>query len=109
MITEGEFDALLAYQELGHLVHVATVGGATQSFDPSVDRFVERCPALLIATDQDRAGEEAAAKWMSRHPEKCFRISLPFGKDFNDFLQEGGDAIGWLKRIADDARRIAAA
>ena len=108
MITEGEFDAALVYQELGHLVHVATVGGAQQGFDPSVNRFVERCPALIVATDRDDAGEKAAAKWMGRYPDKCFRVSLPFGKDFNDFLQGGGDAIGWLKRIADEARRVAA-
>lgn len=100
IVTEGEFDALLVNQELGHLVHVATVGGATQGFDPTVDQFVERCPALLIATDQDDAGEKAARNWLDRYPSKAVRLSLPIGKDFNDFLLAGGDATAWLRRFA---------
>lgn len=96
---------MLVYQELGHLVHVATVGGATQGFNPTVDQFVERCPALLIATDQDDAGEKAARKWLDRYPSKAVRFPMPIGKDFNDFLQAGGDATAWLRRFA---RRISA-
>jgi DNA primase len=96
LLVEGEFDALLAHQEAGHVAHAITVGGATQGPHPSALAFLARCPWILVATDHDAAGAESASAWLARLPHKARRAILPAGKDLTEFVISGGDARAWL-------------
>jgi hypothetical protein len=97
LVVEGEFDALLAVQEVGHLLDVVTVGSASVRRLPRPTRAaLARSPWLLIATDHDRAGVEAARAWRELYPHKARRVLLPKGKDFGEFITGGGDAAGWI-------------
>ena len=103
LVVEGEPDALIASQEVGDIAHAITVGGATQEPDPSALGFLARCPWLLIATDYDGPGIEAAGRWIARFPHKARRLVLPHGKDIGEFSQVGGDVRAWLK---DELHRL---
>jgi DNA primase len=105
MIVEGEIDALLADQEVGHMVNVMTVGGSGQNPQASALNALEQCPTWLLAHDHDKAGAEAAMTWRNRNPLKSRRILLPSCKDIGDFVQAGGDLRGW---IAEELARIPA-
>jgi DNA primase len=96
LICEGEIDALLAQQEIGHLVNVVTVGGALINPRPETLSALAGCPAWLIASDMDDAGDESSAAWRRRGGDRCRRLLLPTGKDIGDFVQAGGDLRAWL-------------
>ena len=96
LIVEGEFDALLAYQEGGHLAHAMTVGGSSQAPHASAIDALALCPTWLLALDHDEAGVRAALKWRDRAPQKARRVLLPSGKDIGEFVQAGGDLRGWI-------------
>ena len=96
LVVEGEFDALLGHQEAGHVLHVGTVGSATQPPRPSALAALARCPWWLLAFDHDAAGVEAARAWRERGPHKARRVLLPSGKDLSDYHAAGGDVAGWI-------------
>ena len=98
VIVEGEIDALIGFQDLGHLVNVATIGGAS-STTPKPPALAElaRCPGLLIATDNDDPGIEAARVWLERDPRRTRRGLLGRSKDFGQYVQRGGDLVAWLR------------
>jgi DNA primase len=96
LIVEGEFDALIGWQELGWVVNVLTVGSANQRPSSVALSDLDACPAWLLAFDHDQAGNEAARAWWRRSPEKAKRVQLPGCKDLNDFVRQGGDALAWL-------------
>ena len=104
LICEGEFDSLLAHQECGHLVHIVSVGGASQTPHRSALEALSVCPAWLLSLDYDAAGSAAAVKWDKLAPAKCRRILLPVGKDLGEFFQAGGDLRAW---VGDELRRLA--
>lgn len=100
LIVEGEIDALLADQHLGDQLPVFSVGGAsTRSLAREARSVLARCPLWLVATDHDSAGVEAALHWRRLNPRKARRVLLPRGKDFAEFVAEGGDARAWLEEI----------
>ena len=53
LIVEGEMDALLAFQEVGHMVNVVTTGGATIRPRPALVSALAGCPFWLMC---DRHG-----------------------------------------------------
>jgi hypothetical protein len=100
LLVEGEFDALLGHQEVGHLLHVATAGSAsTLNLSAATRAALARCTWLLLALDRDAAGAEAARQWRELYPHKSRRVLLPAGKDLNEFHSSGGDLVGWLDRV----------
>lgn len=103
LIAEGEIDALTAFQEIGHVVDVATTGATMQPPRAEALDALSACWAWLIATDYDEAGNEGAEKWRSRCPGKARRLRLPSGKDLNAFHAAGGDLRSWL---ADELARL---
>jgi len=97
LVVEGEFDALLAWQHVGHLAHAVTAGSASiRRFPQATALVLARAPWLLLAHDHDAAGVEAAMEWRAMYPHKARRLVLPHGKDLGEFVQAGGDAAGWL-------------
>ena len=94
---EGEFDAMLLWQEAGDLVDVYTLGGAGIRLATRwLPLFwnVERC---LIATDNDKDGNEAAEAIRKRLGPRATRLLPPGGvKDVTDAWAAGADLRGWL-------------
>jgi len=98
LIVEGEPDALVGTQYLGHVVHVLTAGGATTTqLRRESMQALALCPWVLICTDRDQAGTTAAWEWAKLYPQKSRRVLLPHGKDLNDFILAGGDPVAWLR------------
>jgi DNA primase len=99
LVCEGEFDALLGWQELGAAVNVLTVGGVSQNPQPDAMELLHASPAWLLAFDHDenQAGDNAARKFSGLAPHKCRRLWLPgTANDLTEFRQGGGSLLEWL-------------
>jgi DNA primase len=96
LIVEGEFDALLAWQELHDLVNVVTLGSAAESPDTLTIRSLLGCPLILLCYDNDAAGRMRAEVWRSLTP-RARVCCLPHGKDITEFVVGGGDLRGWIE------------
>jgi hypothetical protein len=104
LIVEGDMDALIALQEIGHIVNVVTVGGALQRPLAPALRELAGCPTWLLATDMDDAGDKAERLWRRIGADRCRRLLLPT-KDVGDFVAAGGDLSGWVR---SEGSRLAA-
>ncbi len=99
LMCEGEFDCMLAWQECGDLVDVATFGSnCVQPADHWLP-FLQPYQHFLLAYDTDGAGNEGAAlwEWTSRAVRLVLPLSEGEGKDICDFWKAGGDLHAWLK------------
>jgi hypothetical protein len=96
LIAEGEFDALIAFQEIGHIVDVMTVGGALQTPAPQALDALAGCSHWLVASDYDAAGTADVAKWRERGPGKVRRLMLPDVNDLTDYFKAGGNLREWI-------------
>jgi hypothetical protein len=107
LICEGELDALIAEQEVGHLVDVLTVGGAKQAPQHDVVERLRFAPNWLLALDADDAGRKGLGVWLGLAPHKCWRVVLPEGQDLTDYHRAGGSLRELIKAtlVAIDARR----
>ena len=103
VILEGEFDALVAEQECGHLAYCTTIGGGQVEPRTEAKAALDRCPIWLVATDRDRTGVRVALEWHRRELMKVRRLLMPQGKDLTDFRTAcpGTDLAAWLKAEID--------
>jgi len=95
---EGEFDALLAYQEMNDLVDVVTMGGAAKANQRLPGRWLFRLSpyeVILVAFDRDEAGKTGAEQ-VAKLNRRIRLIRVPHGNDLTDFHQGGGDLRVWL-------------
>lgn len=101
LLTEGEFDAMLAWQEARDLVDVATLGSCNATPRGRTFPYLLPYRRLLVAYDVDQPGEEGAAKWS--WTARATRIPPPLadgqGKDLTDFWRAGGDLRTWLAAV----------
>jgi len=98
LLCEGEFDAMLAWQALRHLVDVATLGGAAKGNRGLPGRWHLRLlhyEAILAAYDADRAGQAGAAM-LAAHSRRVKPIAVPSGGDLTGYWQSGGNLETWL-------------
>ena len=102
LIVEGEFDAMVANQELGGLIPVATLGGAQckpgDTFDaPTLCQFAR----LFVAADSDEAGQECRDMW-SEFSRRSTSVNMPSGaKDLSDAVSRGADLCEWILGLCD--------
>jgi len=96
ILAEGEFDALLRWQEVGDLVGVATLGSCTRGLSARALRYLLGCPRLVVAYDVDAEGEKGAARLGQLSP-RMQRIRPPTGKDVTAFWQAGGRVRDWVR------------
>lgn len=104
LLCEGEFDALLAWQELGDLVDVASIGGARMRLrmDDAVRMLGAR--RILAAYDQDAAGD-AGREALAALSERVVRVR-PRAHDLTEMYGRSG-ALGlrwWLEEVLGDHR-----
>ncbi len=91
-ITEGECDAMAAYELLGSKWPVVSIKSAATAERDIKDNleYLESFDSVVIAFDMDKAGKEAARR-VARllRPSKAKIITLPEGyKDANDLLKD---------------------
>lgn len=96
LVCEGEFDALVAWQEAGDLVDVVAAGGARMALPPRWRPYLMQASELLVAFDVDQAGDEGAAAW-TRATGRARRAVVPEGRDVTEFWQAGGDVRAWVE------------
>ncbi len=66
VVTEGELDALFLGQEVAGLACVITLGSASNKLTARLLTACLVCPSWFLATDNDPAGDRAAADWPAR-------------------------------------------
>jgi hypothetical protein len=93
----------LAWQEVGWIVNVLTMGGASQTPAPDAKALLSACPVLALLFDHDpnMAGDRAAWKFAAAVPTRSCRLRLPGANDLNAFYREGGNVVAWLKTEFD--------
>lgn len=101
LMTEGEFDAILAHQLVGDVVGVATLGSATKHLDiASWGAYLLPARLILAAYDLDAAGKAGLAALVSLssriHPARV-PVLQPGDKDITDYYRSGGDLWEWIK------------
>ncbi len=104
LIVEGEFDALLAQQELGKQAVVVTIGSAANRL---LLRWMERLQTarrVYICLDADEAGQRAAKGLADVLGKRQTLLSLPVGKDITEFvITHGGNLpLWWRLQLAQD-------
>ena len=99
LFCEGEFDCMIANQELKDVIAAATLRGATNTPDLATWGAVIRpIKTILSAYDHDKAGESGAARLMDLAGDRVKLAPLPEGyKDINDYYSAGGDLWQWIK------------
>lgn len=97
LVTEGEFDALLAWWYVRNLCAVVTLGSASNTQIPTrwLPYFAQ-ASMIVVATDADQAGDRAAARFGALSA-RVRRLPLPDGQDITDFVTAGGDFAGLVE------------
>ena len=105
IITEGEFDALIAGQVGWDFARAAAIGSASHA---RIDRrwygTLLGVPRVIACMDADAAGAGAAAQLEALSGAvKC--VQVPLGKDLNEFYQQAGEngVKEWLQTMIDQA------
>jgi hypothetical protein len=100
VLCEGEFDALLLWQEAGGLAGVATLGSASGRLDVGAwGAYLLPIARLLVAYDLDDEGKDGAAK-LAGLTHRARLVSVPQvregDKDLTDYHKAGGNLREWL-------------
>lgn len=93
---ESELDAILAAQEARDIVTAIAMRTAKGKPDAEAHVFLVAAPAILVATDADKAGATAWPWWRSTYA-KTKRWLVPAGKDVGDLMAEPGLVRAWIE------------
>jgi len=101
VVCEGEFDALLTWQEAGGgsrapVVDVVTPGGARMGLAEWWLPFLMVAELVLVAFDVDAAGAAGAAAWRAMLA-RARRVRVAEGRDVTEFWQAGGEVRAWVE------------
>lgn len=105
LLTEGEFDAILAHQELNEFCGVATLGSATKRLDLETwGRYLLPARLILTAYDLDKAGADGRTV-LAEQSDRVHYLPVPRlneeDKDITDYWNAGGDLKDWLNYHLD--------
>ncbi len=103
LLAESELDAILAWQEAGDLLDVASLGGAGKRLSVRWMVPLLRYRRILLAYDRDAAGRQGA-----QHLETISQriaVFTPPAEDLGAYHQQGGDLRAWLYGLDEDKRR----
>ncbi len=104
VLCEGEFDALLLWQETHDLIDVVAVGGAGQHLTPHILAPLVHAPQWWLAFDQDQPGNKGAA-WWTAFSARVRVVRPPSGNDLTDFHVAGGDLRAWVQGLLTELVR----
>ena len=92
VLTEGEVDALSAYQMLEKKYPVVSLPSASPSkklWQADAKDWLDSFEKIILSVDNDDAGNGVADKIAGLFPNKTYRIPHDKYKDANEFLQAG--------------------
>lgn len=98
VLTEGEFDAMLLYQEAGDLVGVLTLGSASSPLSTRCQWELRSAARILAAYDADFAGQTAANR-LAHLDGRMHVVRPPGAKDLTEMQQGGGDVRTWVRWV----------
>ena len=104
-ITEGEEDAMAAYQMLGKTFPVVSLPSASsvKSVLQNIEayNYIKAFSAIIIATDNDESGNKSAEILQRAFPGRCYRVNMTTHKDASAYLQAGSASdfkYAWINR-----------
>jgi|GEM_PF-3479032 len=106
IITEGEFDAMLAAQESGF--HAITRGSAGDHHNIT-DEWLEKlrsAKTIFGILDTDAAGQKATEALLTKL-DNFIPLTLPSGKDITDYLLEKGGSVDAIFENLEEATQKA--
>lgn len=106
LFCEGEFNTMIAAQEIGDVIAVASLGGsATNRPDLATwGPYFLPLDLILAQYDTDEAGESGALALHDQLGDKVKLSSIPERegvKDINDYFLAGGDLWQWISTELD--------
>jgi DNA primase len=98
LVVEGEFDCMIAYQEIRDIIPAITLGSATNRPDMATwGAYLLPIKILLSSYDADKAGEVGAQALAEIIGDRLKLVGLQEGvKDINDFYLAGADLGKWI-------------
>jgi len=102
-LTEGEFDALIAWQAGWGMVSAASIGGAgNRRLNPRWYGKLIGAPRILVRMDADAAGTGAASA-VAALSSAVKAVQVPLGKDVNEFYTLAGrEAVAaWIRMMVE--------
>jgi hypothetical protein len=93
LLVEGEWDCLLAWQQIGHLCDVATFGSASSGLSEPEEIALYAYRRIFIVFDADPAGQAGLCRFNTiarLHPIP------PPAHDLTDYWLSGGDLPSWF-------------
>lgn len=103
IITEGEFDALIAWQVGGKNLSPASIGSASnRRINPRWYGKLLAAPRIWVCMDSDQAGVKAAAE-ISLLSSTVQVVQVPDGKDMTEFYLNAGKppVREWLRQLSE--------
>lgn len=96
VVTEGELDAMSAYQMLQKKYPVVSLPSASPSkklFQGKAKDFLGSFDKIILSVDTDQSGDSIADKIAAIFPNKVYRIPHELFKDANEYLQNGSGEV----------------
>jgi len=104
LLTEGEWDGLLAWQEVGGLCDVVAQGGASRRLTMADSLTLAGAMTVLVVYDADEAGERGVEHFRSL---RRVRAVTPPAHDLVDYYRKGGNVGVWIADlIAREMERL---
>lgn len=104
LLTEGEWDAMLAWQWGQDLCDVGTLGGAGARADTNRLAQLSRYVEIGVVMDSDAAGQENVKKYWSEVAKAIDRVKIlpPPDHDLTDYWKATGRLRQWIGRVVAD-------
>lgn len=101
MVVEGEFDLFLAYQLVGDLIDIGTLGSSSASLTDNWYSYVAHRKCIVPMYDMDSSGESGWKRhWGWIKGRLAPRPILPRGaKDTTQFVKMGGDFRAFIQSL----------
>lgn len=98
VISEGEFNAMILDQEVGHVMPICSLGSASNKLDVLTwGRYFLAQKYVMCLFDSDPAGEKGYLNMKDFLGDRARRLPMPGNGDINDFYIAGGDIWAWLE------------
>lgn len=106
-ITEGEFDAMILWQETAGSVGALTMGGASEKLDLVAKMAVASARGrVFVAYDGDGPGNAGASKLLNEFPRLERAIVPGDVKDLSDYRNAGGDLGKWASSCMERPAKL---
>jgi DNA primase len=107
---EGEFDALLCWQEAGDLAGFVSLGGASKQLTDVFDwgLYLLRTPKRLLIYDSDEAGQSGVYNltWLGNSRVVQVPRIREHDRDITDLYKSGGALRAWLEKEIEETSNL---